>query len=111
MNVSYVNSAPKEIKAQNYTCTAIPFEIGELMLTSGVYHHLKNNIGASLDIFIYRHKNGDWGEVSMEERTLNDEATRNGGRIMSVYTICSKKVWIITEADRTLTTVLFPIEY
>lgn len=111
MNVSYGNSAQNEIKAKNYTCTAIPFEIGKIMLTSGVSHHLRNNIGANLDIYIHRHKNGDWGEVSLADRALNDKATRNEERIMSVYTICGEKVWVITEADRTLTTVLFPIEY
>ena len=58
-----------------------------------------------------RHANGDWGEVCDEDREVNELSIRVGLRVLSVYTIGVTKFWIITEADRSSTTVLFPNEY
>jgi hypothetical protein len=59
-----------------------------------------------------RHIVGDWGEVSLEDWKSNDEALRDGSRLLSVYfDRHSNKFWIITEADRSATTILLPEEY
>jgi hypothetical protein len=61
-----------------------------------------------------RHCNGDWGELDVEDKRRNDLALQEGGRLFSAYIQHGKrdsKVWIITEADRSVTTVLFPEEY
>lgn len=62
-----------------------------------------------------RHRTGDWGNVCPEDAALNDEALVTGKRIVSCYMAPSDcqfaKVWIITEADRSATTVLLPEEY
>ena len=60
-----------------------------------------------------RHANGDWGDLDSNDRKMNDEAMRTGeDRIMSVYKAPGMKtIWIITEWDRSATTVLFPSEY
>ncbi len=59
-----------------------------------------------------RHVRGDWGNLDPEDRNANERALRNGGRLFSAY--CSTqgvKFWIITEADRSATTVLLPEDY
>ena len=59
-----------------------------------------------------RHVGGDWGCVGEEDRRLNDEALLHGDRILSAYrTDRGVKLWVITEADRSSTTVLLPEEY
>jgi len=60
-----------------------------------------------------RHIRGDWGEIEEEDRQANDKAVMDGRlRIFSAYeTEGLKKIWIITEADRLTTTILFPDEY
>ena len=68
-----------------------------------------------------RHHSGDWGDCCEEDRKINDESAKSGMRILSVYNIpdtvqsltqqSNSKIWIITEANRMATTVLFPSEY
>ena len=58
-----------------------------------------------------RHQGGDWGDVGAEDRRFNGNALRNGGRLFSAYDTSAGRVWIITEADRRVTTVLLPSEY
>lgn len=61
-----------------------------------------------------RYVNCDWGEMSPEDKHMNDMAVRNNDdRVFASYTDSrsGKKIWIITEADRSITTVLFPEEY
>ena len=59
-----------------------------------------------------RHLNGDWGIVSREDKTANNQALRDGGRLLSAYrTPDGTKFWIITEADRSCTTILLPDDY
>ena len=58
-----------------------------------------------------RHQSGDWGNVPAEDALSNQQAIERGYRIMSVYPLETGKVWIITEADRSMTTVLLPEEY
>lgn len=62
--------------------------------------------------FLNRHAYGDWGEVSKADRNLNDRAIREGERVISAYrTRNDHRLWIITEADRSCTTLLLPEEY
>ena len=59
-----------------------------------------------------RHLSGDWGDLCEDDKALNDEAVRVGDeRILSAYEKDGKKIWIITESDRSTTTILFPDEY
>ena len=59
-----------------------------------------------------RHLNGDWGNVSPADKRENDRALRQGERLLSSYhTPGGIKFWIITEADRSATTILLPSEY
>ena len=58
-----------------------------------------------------RHSNGDWGDLSDEDKRENDLSLEKGLRLFSAYKRGKFKIWIITEADRSTTTILFPEEY
>ena len=59
-----------------------------------------------------RHVKGDWGEVDDEDKQSNDQALKEGYRLLSAYESEGlPKIWIITEANRSSTTILFPDEY
>lgn len=60
---------------------------------------------------VARHVTGDFGDVCAEDAEMNREAIRRGDRIRSLYTIGEQQVCVITEADRSLTTLLLPSEY
>lgn len=62
--------------------------------------------------FIGRHMSGDWGDVDPEDWRANDAALVTGERLLSAYSLTAvQQLWIITEADRSSTTVLLPSEY
>jgi len=86
--------------------------LGKLAVTIGIVRNIPYDVVAAA---ISMHKSGDWGSaLGEEDKRLNDDALENGERILSAYTIpCSPdgKIWIITEADRSVTTVLLPSEY
>ena len=59
-----------------------------------------------------RHASGDWGEVDAHDQAANDEALKDGTRLLSAYRSASGTTfWVITEADRSVTTVLLPDDY
>jgi len=59
-----------------------------------------------------RHVRGDWGDISPEGREENDRARRGAGRIISSYTLSTGvRLWVLTEGDRSATTILLPEEY
>ena len=59
-----------------------------------------------------RHASGDWGNVDPDDRAANDDALRSGERLLSVYrSATGTTFWVITEADRSVTTVLLPDDY
>ncbi len=94
-------------------------ELGSLFLTSLVFSAVIEHppFGTFIRSSLTRHQSGDWGDCCEEDRDTNDSALQGGGRIFSVYHIpaglfaLDTKIWIITEADRAYTTVLFPTEY
>jgi hypothetical protein len=58
-----------------------------------------------------RHATGDWGELCAFDRRQNEIALRDGLRVLSSYLMGRQRVWIITESDRSVTTILLPEEY
>jgi hypothetical protein len=61
---------------------------------------------------LQRHVIGDWGELDEEDKKANDQALLVGERLLSAYqSVTGIKFWIITEADRSVTTVLLPEDY
>ncbi|OPA89720.1 hypothetical protein BFW86_14310 [Pseudomonas fluorescens] len=93
--------------------TDVFFEQGALMVTAGVHTLIEQGL---LDFHSYlnRHLSGDWGEICNEDRLSNEQALQYGERLFSAYEIDAggqTKLWIITERDRSLTTLLLPSEY
>jgi hypothetical protein len=94
----------------------MPFSLGQLVATPGALEALEES-GQQPSDFLSRHTTGDWGEVCQEDWKLNDDALKDGSRILSAYrTLKGKKLWIITEAtdddgQRAATTLLLPEEY
>jgi hypothetical protein len=87
------------------------FSIGELVATPGALETLAD-AGQSPMVFVARHIRGDWGDCCPEDRQANEDALRDGERLLSVYrTSMGVKIWVITEADRSSTCVLLPEEY
>jgi len=64
-----------------------------------------------LILALLQHQSGNWGDVCNEDWTSNDLALEHGDRILSSYIISGTKIWIITEWDRSVTTLLLPEEY
>lgn len=67
--------------------------------------------GIDLAKYMRRHHCGDWGDLDSEDKQANEDALEHGSRIFSCYLVSDKKIYIITEADRSMTTVLFASEY
>jgi hypothetical protein len=83
--------------------------MGRTVITPGALEVLD---GEDILLGISRHAGGDWGDVCPEDKQSNDEALNFGARLLSAYhTEGGQKFWIITEADRSATTILLPDEY
>lgn len=84
---------------------------GRLVATHGALHALEDN-GQGCTEFLERHLSGDWGDLCDEDKQANEDALENRLRILSAYKLPDgTRIWIITEADRSATTVLLPEEY
>lgn len=87
------------------------FPLGQLVATPGALEALARGGETGMG-YVARHLNGDWGTVEAEDRASNDAAVTNGDRILSAYvTANGTKIWIISEWDRSVTTILLPDEY
>ena len=91
------------------------FELGQVVATNGVYDMAQKNerFNEFVSKSFARHCNGDWGDLDEEDKQMNDLALRNGDdRILSKYEYDEDiSIYIITEWDRSATTILFPSEY
>ena len=87
------------------------FELGQILATPGALAALRK-AGQEPADFLRRHVACDWGDLSDEDQKENDYSLEHGFRILSSYrTNAGDKLWIITEADRSATTLLLPEEY
>ena len=85
------------------------FPLGRLVITPAAAKVIPADEALSA---VARHAAGDWGNVSQPDWLTNDDALRHGDRLFSVYrTIANETFWIITEADRQVTTILLPSDY
>jgi hypothetical protein len=83
------------------------FPLGDVVLTLGATRLAPAQSRAMLQ----RHQSGDWGEVPPADAAENELSLKDGFRLMSAYTVEGVKYWVLTEADRSSTTVLLPSEY
>ena len=91
--------------------TAARFAPGQIVATPGALAALQEAGDRPADL-LRRHLSGDWGEVDEHDRRENEYSLQHGLRLLSAYTLADgTKLWIITEADRSSTTLLLPSEY
>jgi len=87
------------------------FELGQIVATPGALAALKK-AGQQPGEFLTRHVNREWGDLDEEDRKENEYSLEHGFRLLSAYkTNAGDRLWIITEADRSVTTLLLPDEY
>lgn len=89
------------------------FSLGQIYSSAGVHEVMMQDPSFMqfVNRSLARHAEGDWGDLCEEDREENELSLREGYRILSAYNNNEHKIWIITEADRSVTTVLFPDEY
>ena len=93
------------------------FKLGQTVATTGALAALEKSNESALP-FLLKHQAADWGDVCKEDKELNDQAIAHEGdldqqqRVLSCYiTSKNEKLWVITEYDRSVTTILLPSEY
>jgi len=87
------------------------FELGQIVATPGALAALKK-AGQQPGEFLTRHVHREWGDLDEEDRKENEYSLEHGFRLLSAYkTNAGDRLWIITEADRSVTTLLLPEEY
>jgi hypothetical protein len=85
------------------------FLLGQIVATAHAMASLDN---FDVQLALQRHIQGDWGEVGKEDRAANEQALLNGARLLSIYRSSKGvKFYVITEWDRSLTTILLPSDY
>jgi len=91
------------------------FDLGQLYVTRGIATVMEegnSDFKRDLSQALTQYKACDWGITCTDDQQLNNEAVLNGDdRILAVYPTCRGNIWIITEWDRSVTTILFPNEY
>ena len=95
-------------------CLISEFPMGQIVMTRGVNDEIAENTLFSKFVLasLKRHAQCDWGDLGKEDTASNNSALKAGGRLFSSYIKEGlKKIWIITEHDRSVTTILFPDEY
>lgn len=87
------------------------FNLGKVVATPGALCALEEAQDSAL-AYLGRHESGDWGDVPPEDWGEHELSLTNGFRLLSAYCLRNgEKIWIITEADRSVTTILLPSEY
>ena len=87
-----------------------PLSLGRVVATPGALKLLMEARAPPFD-YLALHATGDWGELCAFDRRQNEIALRDGYRVLSSYPVGRECVWIITEADRSITTILLPEDY
>lgn len=99
-----------QTKSTSTTFLSPRFALGQIAATPAVLEHLERH-GVNAAEYLDRHVRGDWGDVPPEDAAENEFAVNRRLRLLSSYMIAGERVWIITEADRSASTLLFPSEY
>lgn len=86
------------------------FAIAHVVATPGAVD-LLNRTGINVSTLLARHEQGDWGVICADDAAANNRAVCDGDRVLSAYDLGKERLWIITEHDRSVTTLLLPEEY
>ena len=82
-------------------------------MTRAVHNKMNGDIDFAIGVLesFERYQHCDWGDLCESDKAENEQALKDGERILALYNIGSDKIYIITEHDRSVTTILFPYEY
>lgn len=88
-------------------------EMGVVLTTRRIHELIQRDSRFKREVLrsLEYYKQHDWGIVSSEDKAENDHAVVEGDRILAAYDTKRGKIWIMTECDRSATTILFPSEY
>jgi len=87
------------------------FNFGQVVATRTLAEYCEEKNYSMLP-YLIRHGQCDWGDLHEDDKEANEEALKEGLRLLSAYKLPDgKKIWVITEADRSATTLLFPEDY
>ncbi|MEJ7929858.1 hypothetical protein WG922_07730 [Ramlibacter sp. AN1015] len=96
---------------RNTPVKPISFPLGRLTATANLLRHMEQH-GIDPLTYLSRHASGDWGDLGKQDKLANDVALVDGTRILSKYVLpTGEAVYVITEWDRSITTMLFSSEY
>jgi hypothetical protein len=101
----------KVIKSNNYR-DYLPLKLGQVVATPGALEAMEQADSTPMP-YLVRHAMGDWGDIDQDDWQLNNDSLVDGERILSCYKLRDNQttIWIITERDRSVTTILLPSEY
>lgn len=100
----------RQLSAKTQLSTTPLFPLGALVATPGALDLLDRN-GANATVYLSRHQHGDFGALCPADAQANMFAVSHRLRILSAYEVGDEHIWLITEADRSSTTLLLPSEY
>jgi hypothetical protein len=84
------------------------FDLGRVVVSEGARNALTD---LEVAMLLARHNWGDWGDVNKHDWKVNEDSLRESARLLSVYEVKGTRFWVLTEADRSVTTVLLPVEH
>jgi len=87
-----------------------PLALGRTVATPGALQVLCKYEVSPLSLLV-RHQSGDWGELCPDDKAANERALTEGSRVFSAYPLGEERLWVITESDRSSTSILLPEEY
>lgn len=89
------------------------FSLGKLVMTKAVHDRMNSDIDFAIGVLesFERYLNGNWGDLCESDKAENEKALKDDERIFALYSIGTEKIYIITEHDRSVTTILFSYEY
>lgn len=91
----------------------ITFKLGQIVMTRAIAIDVEESAKFAREVTksLRRYASGDWGDTCAEDAQMNNEAVKGGDRILATYDTCKGTIWIITEWDRSATTILYPEDY
>jgi len=105
-----------DITADQLPNPTFPLSLGQVVVMKSLWCTLASAADDATTLrriaaLLEQHRRGDWGDLDPDDVASNDRAAVDGGRLLSAYVCHGTRVWIITEADRSVTTVLLPEDY
>jgi hypothetical protein len=112
LSLSILHEYVESVTSAEPSAAIVPkFPLGQVVATTGALAALLA-ADQTPGEFLNRHIGGDWGELDKEDIEENEFSLKNGNRLLSAYrTTKGEKLWVITEHDRSATTILLPSEY